>query len=316
MWNQIPGRELAKQLLIRIFTSGIIRTIVNVVMPIFISLYSVSYNKNVNFSWYCPLIVLLLIIVTYNIIAEILLSKKKNSNIYNDLLVDCYNNQSDINKNSATKLYRLNNLIIKHISKQKPVDKIVFEKIADFSSVSFDICNSIYKIITNRFGVETECEVTVYHSDGKAVSMIAFANKNTSPPTTYKKIYKINAKNKDYLFVRLLDNTNDKPHCCVNKEEVDKDFKYIEDSEERERKICQYIGVPLKTARKKNELLLQIDVSKPNVFGKKKKDITKIAENIFRPYVALLHKAYERDLIFDNYYDLIVEHLSLKESRD
>lgn len=314
MWNQIPGKELAKQFIKRLFTNGIIKTSINTLIPIIISVYSMYYNDKVSWKWYIPLILLIVFIAIYNIISEVLLNIEKKEVKYMDLLRECYQNHCVINKRSATKIYRLNKIIQQHLSSKKSIDKFVFDKVADFDTVAFDICNSIYKMIEDKFGVDTECEVTVYQSKGKNVSMIAFANKNDDAPLSYRRIYKIGTKTKGYLFIRLFNDLNAQIYCCSNAKEVENDFKYIEGSEIREKKICQYIGIPLKTARKEIELLLQIDVSKPNVFGKKKDDIIKLAKDIFYPYVVLLNKAYERDLIFNGYYDIIVESLSKNES--
>lgn len=55
---------------------------------------------------------------------------------------------------------------------------------------------------------------------------------------------------------------------------------------------------------------MQIDVSKEKVFGKNKEAVEQIAKDVFRPYITLLHKAYERDIIFNDYYDMIVDLLS------
>lgn len=311
--GKISGRELAKQLGMRFFTSSLIRTIINTIIPIVISIYSCYYNDNVTFIWYLPIIVMIFMILAYNITAGKLLVKEKKELTYMDLLEECYRNQANINRRSATKMFRLHKIINTHLSNNKPIDKVVFDKVADFNTISFDICNSIYKMIESKYGVDTKCEVTVFQSLKDGIVMIAYANKNEEPPTSYMRTYK---KSKKYLFGKLFQDLNANIHICHNKETVKKDFHFIEDSKTREEQICQYIGIPLFTARKKIELLLQIDVSKPNVFGKTYEDVLKVAENIFYPYIALLNKAYERDLIFNEYYDLIVKSLSESEEKN
>lgn len=314
MNSKIPGKELAKQLLQRFFISGIIRTIFNTLIPIFISLYSLNYSKKVDYVWYLPIIFMLFLIVVYNIIAEVLLNKERKELELIDLTEICYRNQCRINNESAIKLLRLNKLIKKHIDNCKPIDKIVFDKVADFESIAFDICNSIFEIIIKKFGIDTECEVTVFKSNGKEAMMVAFANEQGKAPAAYRRLYKIAKIKRKYLFIQLLRDLNAQIHCCVNKEEVERDFVYFEESKAREQNICQYIGIPFKTARRKIELLLQIDISKPNVFGTTQKEIIKVAKNIFYPYIVLLNKAYERDLIFNGYYDIIEKTLSNHES--
>lgn len=239
-----------------------------------------------------------------------MLNKEKKKMIYWDLLDYAYRNHSNINKRVATKLYRLNKIIIEQLDKNKPVDKAIFDKMADFYTISFDVCNSIYRIIVDKYGIDTDCEVTIYRSNDYGISMIAYANKNDSAPLTYKIEYK--KKTDQYLFGRLFKDLNAEIYVCPNKKSVQKNFKFLKGSERREEKVCQYIGIPLLTARKKIELLLQIDVSKPNVFGSTKDDVMEYAENIFLPYMALLNKAYERDFIFNGYYDIIVKYLRSK----
>lgn len=310
--NKIPGRQLFKLLINRFLISPIFRTIVNTIIPIIISIYFLGYNKTVRWTWYIPVILLIIMILFHNIFAELFLKKDKKELEYMDLLEHCYRDQSAINRRSASKIYRLNKLIAKHLKNNKPIEKIVFDKVADFNTISFDICSSIYRMIEDKYGTEAQCEVTVYQLKKNAdITMIAFANSRNEPPTSYNTIFKRN--NKKYLFVKLFNDLNAEIYICPNKESVQKDFTWIDGSDVREKKICQYIGIPLKTDRNRIELLLQIDVSKPDIFGKTKEEINKIANDLFYPYVVLLNKAYERDLIFDGYYDIIVEKLCSKK---
>lgn len=312
MLNKVSGRELAKELLIRAFTSAISRTFVNTLIPILISVYSLKYNEEVNLNWFIPIIIMTFFILVYNIVAEFILSKQKKDIRYWELLEESYRNHCSLNRRSATKIYRLNKLIKNYLEKEEPVKKVAFDKIADFNTIAFDVCNSIYKIIEKTFGIDTECEVTVYQATTEGISMIAFANKNEEPPTSYRRTYTKNSSK--YLFGKLFKDLNAQIVVCSKKEDVQHKFKLLKGSEVRESKICQYIGIPLLTARKKIELLLQIDVSKPNVFGKSDKEVMEFAKNIFHPYIMLLNKTYERDLIFNGYYDIIVDVLSKNES--
>lgn len=312
--NRIPGRQLFKLLRNRFFTSPFSRTIVNTIMPIIISIYFLGFDTNIAWTWYIPIVLMITGILLHNIFAEILLVKDKKELEYMDLLEYCYRNQSAINRRSASKIYRLNKLIAKHLKNNKPIEKIVFDKVADFNTISFDICSSIYRMIEDKYGTDAECEVTVYQLRKNAdITMIAFANSRNEPPTSYNTVFK--KTNTNYLFVKLFNNLNAEIHVCPDMKSVQNDFTWIDGSDVREKKICQYIGIPLKTDRNRIELLLQIDVAKPNIFGKTKKEVIKIAKDLFYPYVVLLNKAYERDLIFDGYYDIIVEKLCVKREK-
>lgn len=308
--NKMTGKELVVELLKRLFINSVCRTTVNTILPIIISLYSLTYSSNISVRWYIPIVLIVIFIFIYNVVAELLLGIERKRMIYCELLDNAYRSHSNINKRSATKLYRLNKIIKKQLKNSFPIDKSVFDKMADFQTISFDICNSIYTIIKDKYGIKTDCEVTIYQSNEDGISMIAYANKNDLPPLTYRRIYK--KKCSQYLFGQLFKDLNAEIHVCPDKESVQNDFTFLKGSEKRESRICQYIGIPLLTARRKIELLLQIDVSKPNVFGKTKEDVMEYAENIFFPYMMLLNKAYERDLIFNGYYDIIVESLKNK----
>lgn len=105
---------------------------------------------------------------------------------------------------------------------------------------------------------------------------------------------------------------NAKIVCLSTQEDIGKNFKMLNGSNEREKNICQYVGIPVKTNRNEIEFLLQVDVSKPKILGKNEKQMKTFANNVFYPYAVLLHKTYERDLIFNKYYDMLGIMLSNK----
>lgn len=140
--------------------------------------------------------------------------------------------------------------------------------------------------------------------------MVAYANDDNQMPSSYSKNFKLDESG--ILFVRLFNDLNGEIDCKANKKEVNNAFQKLQGSEKREEGICQYIGIPIKTNRNEIELLLQIDVSKEKIFGRNEKQMTLFAKNILYPYAVLLHKIYERDLIFNKYYDMIILTLSSK----
>lgn len=113
--NKIPGKQLLKLVIIRFFTSPFFRTFVNTIVPIIVSIYFLEYNENIKWTWYIPVVVIILGITIFNIFAEYLLAKEKKELEYMDLLKQCYRNQSAINRRSASKIYRLNKVITKHL---------------------------------------------------------------------------------------------------------------------------------------------------------------------------------------------------------
>lgn len=306
MLKQIPSKELVLEILHRFCLDGICGVIVNTILPIFISLYAAGYTNKQSILWFIPIILMMACIIGYSVFVAILQAREKEKLFYWNLLEEAYHNHSKINSASATKLYRLGKIIRKQLDQNNPVDRSVFDKMADFRTIAFDICNNIYNIITDKYGTDTKCEVTICHEQNNKISMIAYANQNSTPPLTYQRVYK---KNNKYLFGKMFMDLNAQIHVCPNKEAVEKDFILLKGSETREKQVCQYIGIPLITSRQKIEILLQIDVSKPDVFGKTEENVLLYAEKIFRPYIMLLYKAYERDLIFNGYYDTIIEKL-------
>lgn len=321
--SKIGVKKLVKELAIRAFTNEWVGVCIVTIIPIVIPLlctYPYSLKEIIILSF------LISIIILFNFFAynlkvkgkkEIEISNKhiKKELFYAQLVSECYNEHNIINSTSATNIYRLNNVIHKHLQGKKPIDKSVFDNLTDFETVAFNVCNSIYNIVTNKIDKEAECQVTIFKQiKNKTIKMVAFANETQKMPSTYRNSYNINIKNKKYLFIRLFNNKDVKNHYCPNREQVRKDFSYIEESRSREEKVCQYIGIPLKTNRNKIELLLQIDVSKEDVFGKNIDDMGKLTQKIFEPYLSLLHKAYERDIIFSEYYDLVVKSLDEYEN--
>lgn len=312
MIHNISGKKLLKVFFLKTFTSDITNSIVNVILPILISLYCLYYRADVDKNWWTPIAIMLGVILVFNILSVIVRSNAKKGMETIDLIYKCYNEHCSINKKSATSIYRLNKLIEKYIYQNQPVPKMAFDKIVDFQTVSFAICKSLHNIITEKYDKDVECEVTVFQRFNNDIEMIAYANNTNVMPGTYNTKYDITKKTKNIGFIKIFKDVNAQIVCWCNKEEINDNFKILDSSSERESKICQYIGIPIKTDRNKVELLLQIDVSKPKVFGNRKKNVENFAKTVVYPYAVLLHKSYERDLIFNKYYDMIVETLPVK----
>lgn len=307
--SSINGKKLLKLLILKFLTSDIINMIVNIVIPCILSVHCTKYIKN-NKTWWIITCSLVLIIIIYNIFSTV--AKKinqKNIRLLN-IVYNCYNEQRMINCKFATKIYRLNNTIMNHVSSKTRIDKKALDNFADFQSVSFDVCQSIHKILNEEFGEDILCEVTLMKKEKNIIKMVAYANNNGEMPSSYKEKFAL--KNSDVYFVRLFNNLNAKIVCLSTQEDIGKNFKMLNGSNEREKNICQYVGIPVKTNRNEIEFLLQVDVSKPKILGKNEKQMKTFANNVFYPYAVLLHKTYERDLIFNKYYDMLGIMLSNK----
>lgn len=155
---------------------------------------------------------------------------------------------------------------------------------------------------------DIRCEVTIMKKINNTIKMVAYANDENKNPSSYTTYFNLNES--DILFVRIFNDLDGEIICQPNKKAVNEAFKKLPGSVKREEEICQYIGIPIKTNRNEIELLLQIDISKENIFGKNEKQMKLFAKNILYPYAVLLHKTYERDLIFNQYYDMIISVIS------
>lgn len=314
--NGIKWTKLLKILLIKIFSSELVAAIVNIVIPAIISILGVKYNNSIY--WWISILCLMFVIISFNVTTVIIKNKINKRDSLLNIISRCFYDQMLINEKAANNIYRLNKRIAKYTKENKQlVNKSVFDQIADFQTISFTICESIHKMLTSEYGKEIKCEVTLMKKNIKTskINMIAFSNNDNKAPSTYNVTY--NTKNSDdsnILFVKLFGDLNAEIKCIPDREQVRKSFIKLNGSEKREGEICQYIGIPIKTNRKNIELLLQIDVSKENIFGKTSENMLSFAKNVLYPYAVLLHKSYERDLIFNQYYDLIVSTLPLNSS--
>lgn len=307
MDKEISGRRLLKICFVKFLSSDIIIAFINIILPCILSIHCSKYIKG-NKIWWIITFVLLIIIGIYNVFSAIIKSRLKIQNQQLNIVYNCYNEQQLINSKFATDIYRLNKAINNYIKDNVHINKKSLDNYADFQTFSFCICESIYKILVEEFGKDILCEITLMKRENDKIKMIAYANENSKIPSSYKTIFELNSR--DVCFIRIFNDLNGEIFCLPNKEAVEKEFKKFEGSYEREKNICQYIGIPVKTDRNLIEFLLQIDVSKPNLLGKNEKQVKTFAKNVFYPYAMLLYKTYERDLIFNQYYDMIVTMLS------
>lgn len=303
MENNISGRKLIKVLLIKVFTSDILNSIVNILLPVIISIHCVSYDNSL-FWWIITLLIGMLILI-FNVLSIIVRKNQTRNSKELSLIYKCYNEQSVINNKTATKIFKLNKRIEEAIKEKKPLSSKFFDNIADFQTIAFTICESIHNLLKSEFGEEINCEVTLMKKiDTSTIKMVAYANNENKMPSSYTTYFKI-PENGAY-FIQIFNDRNAAISCLPDKESVHKNFKQLPGSEKREDNICQYVGIPVKTNKNEVELLLQVDVAKEKIFGKKESEMLLFAKNILEPYAILLHKTYERDLIFNQFFDKLV----------
>lgn len=309
MYTELSGKELLKIVIIKFFTNDVVNTIVNILIPCIISIHCTNFVNNK--SWWSFTIGACILIVIFNIASTIIKTINNKELQQLTMAYHCYGEQCTINSKFATNIYRLNKSVNEYITKHNPIDKKSLDKIADFQTFAFLICESIHSMICKMFGQNLLCEVTLMKKEDDFVKMVAYANDNNAMPSSYKTTFSLDES--DIFFINLFNDLNGMIKCIPNQKGISDKFQKFKGSVQRENAVCQYIGIPIKTNRNEIELLLQIDVSKPKVFGKNETQMESFAKNIFYPYAMLLHKSYERDLVFNQYYDMIVMMLSKSE---
>lgn len=305
----MPNLSWKKIILIvikKFFESDIINAAINIILPCVISVHCTKYTND--FNWWLFTIIMFAIIIVFNIMAAIFKRIKDKQQRQLNIVFDCYCEHGVINSKFATSIFRLNKSVNQHLIEKKPISKNLLDKIADFQSFSFSICESIQKMMVKEFGSDILCEVTLMKKENDKIKMVAYANNDDRMPSSYKNEFKLDSSS--IFFIRVFNDLNGEICCLPTKEDISDNFHKLEGSAKREDEICQYIGIPIKTDRNEIELLLQVDVSKPKIFGKNKKEMYSFAKNILYPYAMLLYKSYERDLVFNQYYDMLTTVLS------
>lgn len=310
-YNKTHISSLLKTLFVKLFSSKYCIAILDLLMTTVIAIHT----SNVNFEsseWKNKLFIYIGITLFINflcIFADKLKHKFDKNLCYYD---DVYSIQNKINCKTATSLYRVNKKIMESI-RNKKIEKGALNQIADFQSLSFLVCNELYEFINKYFDCG-ECEITIFQRfsdlDGKDfVKMIAYKNKKNSPPSSYGKEFTFSSENKKPVFISVFNDLNAEVKILHNHKAVESEFVYFDDSEIREKKICQYIGIPIKTNRKKIEILLQIDVTKKKALGKNYNELKQFSDCILLPFGNYLLCSYERDLICNKFYDILEENI-------
>ncbi len=311
--NETPTYVIFKTLMIRIFSSRCFIVIFDLVMTFFISIHSAKLDSaNIPDE---KLIIYALLQIAINIVCIFAghIDRKGKKFIYYSR--EAYNVHNNINFNMAGRLFEANEITTNAIQNMKR-KKDSIKLLIDFQKLSQNMCDELYDFVKLCFNYE-ECEISIFQrfvgEQGDFVKMIAYKNNNKESSTPEKTFRLDNVESKKYVFSKLFNDLEAKVIVLPDKDTIGKEFSWLEGSEDRERKICQYIGVPIKTKRNKVEIILQIDVSKEKILGKDENELTEFAENIIRPFSNLLYCCYERDLIFNKFYDILEENVPLEE---
>ncbi|WP_033166556.1 hypothetical protein [Clostridium sp. KNHs205] len=284
----------------------------NFIMTLLITLHTLEYKDN--HKWWTKLWLLIIVSLFIVIIEQVAKHLKNKSNTLYQLLEDAYISQKNLNTTIATKTYRLNKEINNVLRKKvnRNIDQL--KNIADFQTLSFEICLKIYSLLSYHSGIN-DIQVTIFQrfnekNNGQFVKMIAYYNKDTAiPPSSYYTTFPLFSKEKEKspLFTTIFEDANSKHILLHNKKLVKENFVLLNGSEKREEEICQYIGIPIKTNRNIVELVLQVDIS-GGKFARTNKQLKIFSDTVLCPYANLIHSCYERDFVFDKLYKLLEKH--------
>ena len=312
-YDFIETKSLLITLAIRFFSNKYIYIVFDIVITTLIAMHTENINIESQ-EWWKILCIYILAFIVYNFLylwMDYLGSKRDKVHKF---VAHSYEVQNKLNHETATRLYRVNKKI-NGVVKEKRIEKGEISEIANFQELSFRVCNGIHDFIIQKCECD-ECEVTIFQRFSESekkdyVRMIAYRNTKNIVPSTYETKYSLKVrKGVDMpVFVSIFNDLNAETKIIENSKKIKKEFITLEGSESREEKICQYIGIPIKTDRGKIELVLQIDVSKEKVFGSSYNAVKQFADNVFEPFVSLLHCSYERDIALNKFYNILEENI-------
>lgn len=303
-----------KSIFFNIFGSKYTLVILDTIITIIISIHT-SKIDNQSQEWMNKLYMYVAISILINILCIWSDHMNKKRKLLLEYFSVAYEIHNKINSNTSTKLFRVNKKVTEAI-KSNYLEKGAISLIADFQTLSFDICNELHQFIIDYFDCK-DCEITIFQrfkdtSNKDFVTMIAYRNSQNIQPSTYGKNFYLSKKKNIPVFVNIFKDANAEIKILHNKKKVKAEFQYFDNSKSRELEIRQYIGVPIRTNRNIVEILIQIDVSHNRVFGRSYKTVKKFTDDIIIPFRNLLCCAYERDLVLNKFYDVLEENIANK----
>lgn len=309
-YNSLNLKTIGYLLFIKIFGNTSVNSFINIIVPIILSvlLSFPSEKRDEDFNKYIWAIIIF--IICFNLLSYIATYIKNKNEKWKSLLSSVVEHISAIHIETGTNIYRMHKHTKSSIIKNQLVDKTHFNQIADFQEMSFLVCRSIYDIIERELECD-ECEVTVYQKFPKeknkkynTVKMIAYATKDRAIPSTYNVTYNINKNSPKTIFMSIFKQNKANTIIFHKQKIVRQNFVMLQGSEDREQMIHQYIGIPIKTNSNNVVCVLQIDVPRKKLLGKNYKEVKLFADNILKPFSSILYNAYERDCVFNTFYEV------------
>lgn len=152
------------------------------------------------------------------------------------------------------------------------------------------LCSHLATYIRSEYHVDPY--VTIYQSfiDDKGSylwTMAGFDTAATSQPHTYYELYPFDDKSQLFIRIATLPD-NDRIFCIASKNEIKDSFSFHSGCEQRERRICQYVGRPVCTARNTVPFVLQLDVEEEGALGATEQEMSKNLDTVFKIYANAL----------------------------
>ena len=215
---------------------------------------------------------------------------------YDNRKMKDYQSKSHISPNATTDIH---NLMVKCINS---TSHYVHEPEIDFHYVAVEVCTAIYTFIKESVGYDS-AYITVMVRNESMSKQIAYANKNSRASATFMNEYPLFTQNtKKPFHTKIFESNDDQIRVLPNKQQIRGNFMWHEPgrAEEREKKIEQYIGIPV-MLDDQIVFILQVDIDHPGVFGTTVSAVCHFAETYLQPFADILLIAYSYDLIVENW---------------
>jgi len=289
--------EFLKQfilLIAAIFKTPYLKSLIPVLFSLAISL-ELKLGDFKHFPIYIAIFVTLALYFTFIILSVNVDKYTEATNSRYNYLKEIINNQIGINHHISNKLFNEYKSISSLKAGYAPTK-------ADLDSLRYQdagilVCHAIYNIIRNVTN-EDEHQVTLMHkieerSGSYHTKMIAYANKNDTPPIGFKSIYRPDDNPKEHhqkLFEKNINNI----YVLENYECIKREFFEDDKDKEKDLKMQQYVAFPVYCEEKGIISLLQIETSIQGAFGKTSEEVEDFMHFIM-PFVHQLSVNYYRE---------------------
>lgn len=207
---------------------------------------------------------------------------------------------------SSKKIYRVAREI-KHTGWEKTIKD--YRNFYGFQEISFAVCREVFALIESHFGISNHW-VTIYQrferkNGGEYCKMIGYYNLNYQEPSSYQNEYplKQKRKKKPEYHTYLMQKSESTIAVLPNKQKIEEKFIFHQESNDREQRLQQYIGLAETVCNRGVFFVLQIDTETENGFGNTEEEIREFAEKYLKPYGILLAMHYETDRLFEVCYN-------------